>query len=61
MFIQIEPDGSYVAPPSSKLTYGSMIVIRAFIIGGCGQTLARGATISIRYSAVRRQSEMMPG
>ncbi|XP_072022015.1 peroxisomal acyl-coenzyme A oxidase 1-like isoform X2 [Amphiura filiformis] len=60
-YSQIEPDGSYVAPPAAKLTYGSMILIRAFIIGGMGRTLAKGATISIRYSAVRRQSELMPG
>ncbi|XP_033640551.1 peroxisomal acyl-coenzyme A oxidase 1-like isoform X1 [Asterias rubens] len=60
-YAQVEPEGTYVAPPAAKLSYGSMILIRSLIVGGMGRTLAQASTIAIRYSAIRRQSELIPG
>lgn len=39
----------------SKLSYGTMMYIRSRIAEYASNTLARAATIAIRYSAVRRQ------
>ena len=47
---------------NSKLTYGAMVYTRAGIVGGlAGKGLAKAVTIAIRYSCVRRQSELKPG
>ncbi|XP_078483319.1 peroxisomal acyl-coenzyme A oxidase 1-like isoform X2 [Ciona intestinalis] len=60
-YSKVAPDGSYNKPPKSTLTYGTMTFVRAMIVRGSAQAIAQGATIAIRYSAVRRQSEMRPG
>ncbi|XP_033120885.1 peroxisomal acyl-coenzyme A oxidase 1-like isoform X2 [Anneissia japonica] len=60
-YSKVERNGTYLSPPRAKLTYGSMVLIRSFIVGSMGTTLAKGATISIRYSSVRRQSELEKG
>ncbi|GAA5838965.1 hypothetical protein JCM11251_007841 [Rhodosporidiobolus azoricus] len=49
------PQGSYVQPPHAKLAYGSMVYIRAQMIGNLGWRLAKGVTISTRYLHQRRQ------
>ncbi|CAG8665246.1 16109_t:CDS:2, partial [Dentiscutata heterogama] len=51
----IKGTGEYVNPPNEKLSYGTMVYVRKMIIISAGLALARAATISIRYSAVRRQ------
>ncbi|GAA5907744.1 hypothetical protein JCM6882_008961 [Rhodosporidiobolus microsporus] len=48
-------EGTYVQPPHAKLAYGSMVYIRAQMIGNLGWRLAKGATISTRYLHQRRQ------
>lgn len=60
-YAKVEPDGTYVKPPSSKLTYGTMVFIRSLIVGSSGSALAKACTIAIRYSAVRHQSEIRSG
>uniref|UniRef100_A0A3B4ENI7 Acyl-coenzyme A oxidase n=1 Tax=Pygocentrus nattereri TaxID=42514 RepID=A0A3B4ENI7_PYGNA len=60
-YAQVEPDGSYLKPPSDKLTYGTMVFIRAMIVGESARALSKSCTIAIRYSAVRHQSELRPG
>ncbi|KAJ8020870.1 Peroxisomal acyl-coenzyme A oxidase 1 [Holothuria leucospilota] len=60
-YSQVAPDGTYSAPSNSKLSYGSMVVIRSFLIDHVAVGLAKGAVIATRYSAVRRQSELIPG
>uniref|UniRef100_A0A8C3E9F4 Acyl-coenzyme A oxidase n=1 Tax=Corvus moneduloides TaxID=1196302 RepID=A0A8C3E9F4_CORMO len=60
-YAQVEPDGTYVKPVSDKLTYGTMVFIRSFIVGDSARSLSRACTIAIRYSAVRHQSELKPG
>lgn len=53
-------DGTYVKSPSSVLTYGTMMFVRVVIVRDMSQFLAKAATIAIRYSAVRRQSQINP-
>ncbi|XP_074543344.1 peroxisomal acyl-coenzyme A oxidase 1 isoform X1 [Halichoeres trimaculatus] len=60
-FAKVEPDGTYVKPPSAKLTYGTMVFIRSMIVGESSRALSKACTIAIRYSAVRHQSEIRPG
>ncbi|KAF4012878.1 hypothetical protein G4228_003225 [Cervus hanglu yarkandensis] len=58
---QVKPDGTYVKPLSNKLTYGTMVFIRAVLVGESARCLSKACTIAIRYSAVRHQSEIKPG
>ncbi|XP_055760545.1 peroxisomal acyl-coenzyme A oxidase 1-like isoform X1 [Salvelinus fontinalis] len=60
-YAKVEADGTYVKPPSDKLTYGTMVFIRSMIVGEAGRALAKSCTIAIRYSSVRHQSEIRPG
>ncbi|XP_077308010.1 peroxisomal acyl-coenzyme A oxidase 2-like [Lithobates pipiens] len=61
-FSEVLPDGSYVKRGSEKINYFTMIAVRvAMISGEIVETLMKACTISVRYSAVRRQSEMKPG
>nr|XP_057925438.1 peroxisomal acyl-coenzyme A oxidase 1 isoform X2 [Doryrhamphus excisus] len=60
-YAKVDPDGTYVKPPSAKLTYGTMVFIRSMIVGESARALAKSSTIAIRYSAVRHQSEIRPG
>ncbi|XP_022068760.1 peroxisomal acyl-coenzyme A oxidase 1 isoform X2 [Acanthochromis polyacanthus] len=60
-YSKVAPDGSYVKPPSTKLTYGTMVFIRSMIVGSSAVALAKACTIAIRYSAVRHQSEIRAG
>ncbi|XP_017293249.1 peroxisomal acyl-coenzyme A oxidase 1 isoform X2 [Kryptolebias marmoratus] len=60
-YAKLEPDGTYVKPPSSKLTYGTMVFVRSMIVSESAQALAKSCTIAIRYSAVRHQSEIQLG
>ncbi|XP_052346566.1 peroxisomal acyl-coenzyme A oxidase 1-like isoform X3 [Oncorhynchus keta] len=60
-YAKVEADGTYVKPPSAKLTYGTMVFIRSMIVGEAGHALAKSCTIAIRYSSVRHQSEIRPG
>ncbi|XP_019632781.1 PREDICTED: peroxisomal acyl-coenzyme A oxidase 1-like [Branchiostoma belcheri] len=60
-YSRVEPDGTYVKPPSTKLAYGTMVMVRANIVQNSSRFLARAVTIATRYSCVRRQSEMKPG
>ncbi|CDS03588.1 hypothetical protein LRAMOSA00990 [Lichtheimia ramosa] len=47
--------GNYIQPPNSKLSYGTMVFVRANIVLESRLVLARAATVAIRYSAVRAQ------
>eukprot|EP00069_Balaena_mysticetus_P021762 bmy_13797T0 len=48
---QVKPDGTYVKPLSNKLTYGTMVFIRSFLVGESARCLSKACTIAIRYSA----------
>lgn len=71
-FSQVEPGtGNYMTPPNAKLSYGTMVMVRASIVMGkllyiykrrwliklLGSrfAIARGATVAIRYSTIRQQ------
>ncbi|OWF46410.1 peroxisomal acyl-coenzyme A oxidase 1-like [Mizuhopecten yessoensis] len=60
-YSKVLEDGTYVKPANSKLSYGSMVMIRASIVGAVSRALAQACVISVRYSAVRRQTEVSPG
>ncbi|EIW76904.1 peroxisomal oxidase [Coniophora puteana RWD-64-598 SS2] len=57
-FAQVTREGEYVKPPHAKLSYGGMLTIRANMVTGAGWTIARGITIALRYTTVRRQGEL---
>ncbi|KAF4588698.1 hypothetical protein EYR40_010251 [Pleurotus pulmonarius] len=57
-FAQVTNEGKYVKPPHAKLSYGGMLYIRSGMVSSGGWALARAATISIRYTTVRRQGEV---
>lgn len=55
---QVLEDGTYVKAPSDKLTYGTMMFVRVLLVRDIASYLSKAATIAIRYSAVRRQSQI---
>ncbi|KAJ1882253.1 hypothetical protein LPJ66_011185 [Kickxella alabastrina] len=56
-YITVSRQGEVSRPANidPKVTYGTMVYVRAQIIRTMSQTLARATTIAIRYTAVRRQ------
>jgi hypothetical protein len=59
---QLLKDGTYISKAkNSKLTYGAMLLVRAVLTRFVSQSLAEASTIAIRYSAIRKQSEIKPG
>ncbi|XP_061474753.1 peroxisomal acyl-coenzyme A oxidase 2 [Rhineura floridana] len=61
-FSQVLPDGQYVKKGSEKINYLTMIVVRVSMVQNeVVLTLMKACTIAIRYSVVRRQSELKPG
>lgn len=58
---QILPDGTYIAPKNDRLMYGGMTALRAGIVAMVSRKLSMAVTIAVRYSAVRRQSEIQAG
>ena len=58
--LKVLEDGTYVKPANDKLIYGGMLTIRANIPLAASDKLAAAVTIAIRYSCVRRQSELKP-
>uniref|UniRef100_A0A7S4IFR4 Acyl-coenzyme A oxidase n=1 Tax=Vannella robusta TaxID=1487602 RepID=A0A7S4IFR4_9EUKA len=54
-YAQVSEDGVYSKPPHDKLSYGTMVFVRAHLIATASVTLSRAITIAIRYSAVRKQ------
>ena len=61
--VKVLRDGTYVKNTTvEKLSYGTMVFIRAMIIlDQAARGLAQATTIAVRYSCVRRQSELRPG
>ncbi|XP_063796955.1 peroxisomal acyl-coenzyme A oxidase 2 [Pseudophryne corroboree] len=61
-YCEVLPDGSYIKRGSDKINYFTMIHVRVSLLRGeVLESLMKACTISIRYSAVRRQSELKPG
>lgn len=59
--LQVTKEGKYMKPKSDKLNYGTMVFVRVLVIDYVAFNLARAVTIATRYSAIRRQSEIIPG
>ncbi|KAL1943321.1 hypothetical protein VTO73DRAFT_4396 [Trametes versicolor] len=59
-FASVTPDGKYMQPPHAKLSYGGMMYIRSSMVVSAGWTIAKGATIAIRYATVRKQGNKGP-
>ncbi|CAH2262990.1 jg18692 [Pararge aegeria aegeria] len=58
---KVEKDGVYVkSAKHGKLTYGTMVFIRVTLVSEMSFNISKAATIAIRYSAVRRQTELRP-
>ncbi|OJA14153.1 hypothetical protein AZE42_09596 [Rhizopogon vesiculosus] len=57
-FAEVTKEGNYIQPPHAKLSYGGMMYIRAGMIPSAAWTIARAATVAIRYTTVRRQGEL---
>lgn len=57
---EVLADGTFVKRQLSVLTYGVMVLIRVVLVRDMSTYLAKVATIAIRYSAVRRQSQINP-
>lgn len=45
----------YSTPPHAKLSYGTMVVVRAGIVASASSSLGQAVTIGVRYASVRRQ------
>lgn len=59
-FAKVDAKGVYTPPKHDKLSYGSMVYLRAGIPEVQGWNLARATTTAIRYSTVRRQFKAGP-
>ncbi|EFN76281.1 probable peroxisomal acyl-coenzyme A oxidase 1 [Harpegnathos saltator] len=57
---QVLEDGTYVKASSDKLTYGTMMFVRVVLVRDIASYLSKAVTIAVRYSAVRRQSQIKP-
>ncbi|KAI8609386.1 hypothetical protein BC830DRAFT_1070995 [Chytriomyces sp. MP71] len=54
-YSKVDKEGNYSAPPVQRISYGTMIFVRAYLVASSALALARGATVAVRYSAIRRQ------
>jgi len=54
-FASLSADGRYQPSPHAKLSYGTMVFVRSWIVIEASRYLARAITVAIRYSAVRLQ------
>lgn len=57
---QVLEDGAFVKSAPDVLTYGTMTFVRVGLVYGTSVFLAMASTIAIRYSAVRKQSQINP-
>ncbi|XP_033727591.1 peroxisomal acyl-coenzyme A oxidase 1-like [Pecten maximus] len=60
-YSQVLEDGTYVRPSNARISYGTMTLIRVGIVTTVSRCLAQACVIAVRYSAVRRQTEVSPG
>lgn len=55
-FSGVDPKtNAYVRPASASLVYGTLTWVRSHIVLESGSVLARGVTIAVRYTTIRRQ------
>uniref|UniRef100_A0AAF5D072 Acyl-coenzyme A oxidase n=1 Tax=Strongyloides stercoralis TaxID=6248 RepID=A0AAF5D072_STRER len=56
---KVLPNGEYIAPKHSKLGYGAMVFTRSIMIRDQAFMLSAATVIATRYSAIRRQGEII--
>lgn len=54
-YSKVSREGVYSTPPHAKLSYGTMVIVRAGLVASAYYALAKATTIAIRYAAVRKQ------
>jgi acyl-CoA oxidase len=59
--VKVTPEGQFVSKGNEKATFGGMVLVRASIVHNSYNYLSQACTIAVRYSSVRRQSELKPG
>ena len=57
---QVLQDGTCLKSTNEKISYGTMVLVRAFLVMELPNILARTVTIAVRYSVVRRQTKHKP-
>lgn len=60
-YARVSEEGRFERVGGDKATYGSMMLVRAYIVGNAADQLSQAVTIATRYACVRRQSEIEPG
>ncbi|XP_062581682.1 peroxisomal acyl-coenzyme A oxidase 1-like [Saccostrea cucullata] len=60
-YAKVLEDGTFKQPANQRIGYGTMVFVRARIVTNSARGLAQACVIAIRYSAVRRQTEVSPG
>ncbi|KAI1305184.1 Peroxisomal acyl-coenzyme A oxidase 1 [Halotydeus destructor] len=58
---QVDREGNFSRAQSDKLNYGTMVFVRVILIDMVAFNVGRAVTIATRYSAVRRQAEIVKG
>lgn len=58
-YVSVSKDGEYKKLGDEKMLFGTMTYTRLKISSGCGVNLAKAVTTCVRYSAVRRQFQMI--
>lgn len=56
--VKVSREGHFTSRGPSKANYSAMILVRVTIVNWCSVILSNSSTITIRYSAVRRQSTL---
>ena len=57
---QVLSDGSFIQGAENKMSYFPMVFVRCHVASSMAYNLSMAATITTRYSAVRRQSPINP-
>ena len=60
-YARVTSAGKFQKVGSEKVTYGSMMLVRAYIVSNSFEQVAQAVTIATRYACVRRKSETKPG
>lgn len=61
-YSEVSDDGSYTKRGSERMNYFTMVLVRVHVVAReVIPNLLKACTIAIRYSVVRRQSELTPG
>lgn len=56
--VKVSREGHFTSRGPSKANYSAMILVRVTIVNWCSVILSNSSTITVRYSAVRRQSTL---